>query len=56
MPAGVVRQDSFIDRERVKEAIVLSWSGGKDSSLALDALRRGERFDDGSSRPSRFRR
>ena len=29
----------------MKAPIVLSWSGGKDSSLALDALRRADRFE-----------
>ena len=28
-----------------REPVVLSWSGGKDSSLALDALRRDERVE-----------
>lgn len=41
----VVRLAALIDVAHVKEPIVLSWSGGKDSSLALDALRRGERFE-----------
>lgn len=29
----------------MRQQIVLSWSGGKDSSLALDALRSDDRFD-----------
>jgi uncharacterized protein (TIGR00290 family) len=31
--------------ERVKKLVVLSWSGGKDSALALDALSRGPDFE-----------
>jgi uncharacterized protein (TIGR00290 family) len=29
----------------MRQRILLSWSGGKDSALALDALRRSEEFD-----------
>src|SRR5215212_8589113 len=44
-PSAIAGPDGFRSLMSAKEPVVLSWSGGKDSAMALYELRRGDAYE-----------